>query len=368
VYCSRHGHDIHEEAIVRRKSNRTDVSQPQLALPFAQDEAARDLSYYVGLCKVFAAYHKRWPTEASTREEFRAARISHYDGQRINRELRYPGPALEADPAYRELEERCRAEGLVNGVDLDALDPRYRTVLDERDIAQLFATMMLPGRTGPGAVRYATGVAAHGPGELTLRLGEAVRARALEGAGFDPNDVRVLAHGYSVRVRATDELRAIIDRIGVRHPSAHERLADLYLLDAGDEGRLYIKYQLLTARRYAGRFDVDGLVRKLASVYAADPDLAGLRAADSSDGQAPPAIRAAPARHADDELREQLAMLEPEGRSLKLPIQQLSRFADIRRALEKMGGIYRANAQRFDFEDDDDPASVVDRLINGGDA
>jgi hypothetical protein len=350
-----------------RKSNRTEVSQPQLALPFVQEEAGRDLSYYVGLCKVFAAYHKRWPTEASTREEFRAARISHYDGQRINRELRYPGPALEADPAYRELQERCRAEGLANGVDLNALDPRYRTVLDERDIANLFDTMMLPGRTGPGAVRYATGVAAHGPGELTLRLGEAVRARALKDAGFDPNDVRVHAHGFSVRVRATDELKTIIDRIGVRHPSAHERLADLYLLEASDQGRLYIKYQVLTGRRYAGRFDVDGLVRKLASVYAADPDLAAVHAAGHPDGQASAPVRAAPARHADEELHEQIAMLEPEGRSLKLPIQQLSRFADIRRALEKMGGIYRANAQRFDFEDDD-PASVVDRLINGGDA
>jgi hypothetical protein len=62
-----------------RKSNRTDVSQPQLALPFVQDEVPRDLSYHVGLCKIFAPCHKRWPTEASTREEFRAARISDYD-------------------------------------------------------------------------------------------------------------------------------------------------------------------------------------------------------------------------------------------------------------------------------------------------
>jgi hypothetical protein len=357
-----------KKAIMRRKANRPDVPQPQLALPFGQDEVARDLSYYISLCQVFATYHRRWPTEASTREEFRAARISDYDGPRINRELLYPGPELEADPAYRSLQQRCLAEGLGGGVDLDALDPRYRTVLEERDIANLFDTMSLPGRAGPGEVRYASGVAAHKPGELTLRLGEAVRARALKDAGFEPNDANVLAHGFSVRVRATDELKTIIDRIGLRHSSAHERLADLYLLDASDEGRLDIKYQVLTGRRYAGRFDVNALVRKLASVYAADPDLAKLRGADSPDGHASAPIPATPARRADEELCEQMAMLEPEGQSLNLPIQQLSRFADIRRALEKEGGIYRVNAQRFDFEDGDDPASVVDRLISGDDA
>lgn len=117
------------------------------------------------------------------------------------------------------MQERCLAEGLPNGVDLDALDPRYRTVLEVRDIANLFDTMALPGRAGPGEVRYATGVAAHGPAELTLRPGEVVRARALQDAGFSPNDVRVLAHGFSVCVRAPDELKTITDRIGVRHPS-----------------------------------------------------------------------------------------------------------------------------------------------------
>lgn len=93
-----------------------------------------------------------------------------------------------------------------------------------------------------------------------------------------------------------------------------------------------------------------------------------MHGAVSPDWQASAPIPAASVRCADEELHEQLTMLEPEGHSLKLPIQQLSRFADIWGGLEKVGGIYRVNPQRFDFEDRDVPAAIVDRLINGHDA
>jgi hypothetical protein len=323
------------------------------------------LSYYIGICKIFAAYHKRWPTGSSTREEFRAARVPHYDGNRINRELRFAGPDLEADPAYRALRERCVAEGTVNGVGLDTLDPRYRATLQQAEITKLFDTLMLPGRAGAGEVRYATGVAAHGPRDLTLRLGEGIRAQALRSAGLAADDPHVVTRGFSMRVRASDELRAIIDRVGVWHPSAHERLADLYLLEADDQGHLSIRYQLLAGGRYVGTFDVDQLVRKLASIYAADPELVALR--DPESGSLTPQttpVTAAPS--GDQELREQLAMLEPDGKSLNVPIQQLSRFADIRRILERAGALYHINGQRFDFEDGIDPATILERLINDG--
>ncbi|WP_371763442.1 hypothetical protein [Massilia sp.] len=113
---------------------------------------------------------------------------------------------------------------------------------------------------------------AHRPDELTLRPGEEIRARALEHAGFDPRNPRTVALGYSVRVRANDELKANMERIGVHHPTAHERLADMYLAEASDKGHLDIKYQLLAGRRYTGMFDVDLLVRKLTSLYAASSD------------------------------------------------------------------------------------------------
>jgi hypothetical protein len=73
-----------------------------------------------------------------------------------------------------------------------------------------------------------------------------------------------------------------------------------------------------------------------------------------------------PAPHGDAELHEQLVMLEPEDGALKLPIQQLSRFADIRRLLERAGGIYRVRTQRFEFEEGTDPSLVVARLLSDG--
>lgn len=347
---------------MKRKASPAQVSTSQLELPLGQQGAAKDLAYYIGLGKVFAAYHKRWPTADSTREEFRAARVQDYDGQRIDRELRFPGPPLEADPAYQALRERCLADGAADDVNLAALDPRYRSVLHEGDIAELFDTITLPGQAGPGAVRYATGAPAHAPGELTLHFGEALRALALRRAGLDPDDPRVLAASFSLRVRAIDALKSFIDRIGVRQPSGEESLADHYLLDASDQGRLSVQYQLLSGNRYAGKFDVRQLTDKLASVYAADPRLAGLRASTAQDLPPGPA----PAPRSTDELHEQLAMLEPDGRSLQLPIQQLSRFADIRRILEKAGGIYVARRQRFDFEEGVDPARILARLLSGG--
>ncbi|WP_371763441.1 hypothetical protein [Massilia sp.] len=57
-------------------------------------------------------------------------------------------------------------------------------------------------------------------------------------------------------------------------------------------------------------------------------------------------------------------MLEPEGGALKLPIQQLSRFAEIRRLLERAGGTYLVRTQRFEFEEGTDPSLVVARLFS----
>ena len=258
---------------MNRKAEQTMASQPQLPLPFVQQAATRDLSYYIGLCKVFAAYHKRWPTASTSREEFWAARITRYDGPTINRQMRFPEADLEADPAFQTLRNRCRAE-CTEAVNVDALDPRYHLVLDEKDIASPFDTIALPGRTSPGEVRYATGMPAHAPDQLTLRPGENIHAQALQQAGFDLGDPRTVAYGYSVRVRANEELNAIVERIGAHHQAAHERLADVYLLEGGDEGHLDIKYELLAGRRYAWTLDVDLLVRKLASVYAASVDVA----------------------------------------------------------------------------------------------
>ena len=144
------------------------------------------------------------------------------------------------------------------------------------------------------------------------------------------------------------------------------RLADHYLLDAGEDGRLTVRYQLLAGGRYAGRFDLAQLSGKLAAVYAADPVLAELRGAEPAAMPSSPAIAAAPAPGSIDELREQLAMLQPEGQSLRLPIQALSRFADVRRLLEKAGGDYRATGQRFDFQEGVDPAEVLARLLRDG--
>jgi hypothetical protein len=363
---------------MKRKTNPAQVSTSQLELPLGQQatqETVRNLSYYIGLGKVFATYHKHWPTVESTREQFRAARVHGYDGQRIDRELRFPAPSLEADPAYQSLRERCLADGMTDGVNLAALDPRYRTVLQEDDIAALFDTIVLPRPGDPGAVRYATGVPAHRPGELTLHIGDAIGAQALRLADLDPDDPRVAAAGFSVRVQASDELKDFIDRVGARGPAAAaykhlehlehlERLADDYLLEAADGGRLFLGFQLRSGRRYAGKFAVERLTRKLAAVYRADPVLAGLCATAPPDRPAAPTIPAAPAPYSDEELREQLAALEPEGRSLNLPIQQLSRFADIRRALEQAGGVFSTHRQRFDFEEGTDPALVVERLLS----
>lgn len=354
---------------MKPKAHRTQVSASQLELPLGGPGAVHDLAYYIGVCKVFAAYHKRWPTADASREEFRAARVREVDGRRIERELRFPAPALEADPEYQALRERCLLDGMPDGVSLEALDPRYRTVLLDTGIADLFASIALPLRAGPDAVRYATGLPAHAVDELTLRIGQGIAVQALGAAGFDPQDPRVLARSFAVRVRANDELKSVIDRIGIHRPSAGLRLADHYLLDAGEDGRLTVRYQLLAGGRYAGRFDLGQLGAKLASVYAADPELAQLRSAGPAGTAGMPAVPAtpsAPAPGSIEELREQLAMLQPEGRSLKLPIQALSRFADIRRLLEKAGGEYRATAQRFDFEDGIAPADVAGRLLKDG--
>ena len=349
---------------MKPKAHRTQVSTSQLELPLGGPGAVHDLGYYIGVCKVFAAYHKRWPTADASREEFRAARVRDVDGRRIERELRFPAPALEADPDYQALRERCLLDGMPDGVSLEALDPRYRTVLSDSGIADLFASIVLPLRAGPDAVRYATGLPAHAVDELTLRIGQGIAIQALGAAGYDPQDPRVLARSFAVRVRANDELKSVIDRIGIHRPAAGLRLADHYLLDAGEDGRLTVRYQLLAGGRYAGRFDLGQLGAKLAAVYAADPELAQLRGAAGMP--ATPAIPATPAPGSIEELREQLAMLQPEGRSLKLPIQALSRFADIRRLLEKAGADYRATAQRFDFEEGVIPADVVGRLLRDG--
>jgi hypothetical protein len=350
---------------MKPKAHRTQVSDSQLELPLGRPGAVHDLAWYIGICKVYAARHKHWPTADASREEFRAARVKDMDGRRIERELRYPAPELEADPEYRALRERCLADGMGEGVSLEALDPRYRTVLLETGIASLFASITLPLKAGPDAVRYATGLPAHAPDELTLRVGQGIAVRALEAAGFDPQDPRVLARSFSVRVQANEELKSVIDRIGIHRASPDARLADHYLLDAGEDGRLTVRYQLLAGGRYAGRFDVKQLSDKLTAVYAADPILAELRNAEPVVLPTP-ATAAAPEPGSIEELREQLAMLEPEGQSLKLPIQALSRFADIRRLLEKAGGDYRASGQRFDFEEGIDPADVIGRLLRDG--
>jgi hypothetical protein len=259
------------------KPKRARASTSQLDLPFVQPDTLRDLAYYLGICNVFAAYHKRWPTPESPREEFRAARIADYDGQRLERELRFPGPALEADPAYQALRQRCLADDPDAEPGIFALHPGYREVLKDEDVAALFDTIALPGNAGPGAVRYATGLPAHAHDELTLRPGAAVRAQGLALAGLDPDDPMVRAKAFSVRVRATGELTGFMERIGMPLPSAPEGLADHYLLEADDQGRLTIRYQLREGSRYAGRFDVRRLSEKLASAYTASPDLARLR-------------------------------------------------------------------------------------------
>jgi hypothetical protein len=65
--------------------------------------------------------------------------------------------------------------------------------------------------------------------------------QALEHGGLDANDARVLAPSFSVRVKASDKHRSIVDRIGMYPWSVHERLADRYLLEANNQGRLDIK-------------------------------------------------------------------------------------------------------------------------------
>lgn len=355
----------YRSTIMKPKAHRTQVSTSQLELPLGKPGAVHDLAYYIGIGKVFAAYHKRWPTADATREAFRAARVKDVDGRRIERELRYPAPGLEADPEYQALRERCLADGMGEGVSLEALDPRYRTVLSASGIADLFASIALPVKAGPAAVRYATGLPAHAADELTLRIGQGIAARALAAAGFDPQDPRVLARSFSVRVRANEELKSVIDRIGIHRPALDARLADHYLLDAGEDGRLTARYQLLAGGRYAGRFDLAELSAKLASVYALDPELAQLRGT-AAEAPAMPVIPALPAPGSIEELREQLAALQPEGQSLKLPIQALSRFAEIRRLLEKAGGDYRPSRQQFDFEETIDPAAVLAQLLTSG--
>lgn len=355
---------------MKQKAHRTRASRFQLELPLGQQgeahKLAYELAYYIGMGKVFAAYHKRWPTVDATRDEFRAARVADYDGQRIERELRFPAPELEADPEYQALRERCLADGLVDGVTLEALDPRYRTVLSAGGIAGLFASIALPGKAGPDAVRYATGAPAHAHDQLTLRIGQGIRTRALGDAGFDPDDPRMLARSFSVRVQANEELKGVIDRIGIHRPSVDACLADHYLLDAGDDGRLTIRYQVLAGGRYAGRFDIPHLSAQLAAVYALDAGLARLRATEAPVLPATAAVRAASAPGSVEELRAQLATLAPEKQSIRLPIQELSRFAEIRRLLEKAGGVYAAKGQCFDFEEGFDPADVLARLLSGG--
>jgi hypothetical protein len=351
---------------MKAKAHRTRASKFQLELPLGQQGEAHNLAYYIGMCKVFAARHKRWPTVDASREEFRAARVPDYDGQRIERELRFPAPELEADPEYQALRERCLADGMPDGVTLEALDPRYRTNLSASGIASLFETIALPGKAGPDAVRYATGAPAHAQDELTLRIGQGIRRRALTEAGFDPEDPRMLARSAAVRVHANEELKSVIDRIGIHRPSLDARLADHYLLDAGEDGRLTIRYQVYAGGRYAGRFDIPQLSAKLATVYALDAGLARLRGLDAPAMPAMPAIPPASTPGSIEELREQLAMLDVGEQSVKLPIQELSRFAEIRRLLEKAGGVYAARAQRFDFEEGIAPAAVLARLLSGG--
>lgn len=291
---------------MKRRSTRTPASTSQLDLPFAQAPnasdpthgPAHDLAFYIGLCTLFAAYHKRWPTLESTREEFRSARVPEYDGQRIERELRFPSVELEADPAYQALREHCLAdlgdavaganagegEGADERIDqrvgIAALDPRYRDILAPDEVAELLDTLTLPAQAGAGTVRYATGLPAHAEDELTLRPGESLRAQALARAGLDPANARVRARAFALRVRATPALRSFLERIGMASLPlplpAQERLADRYLLAADDRGWLFIQYQVLAGARYAGRFEVEQMIDRLAGVYAASEELTRL--------------------------------------------------------------------------------------------
>jgi hypothetical protein len=344
----------------------------QLGLPHVQQGPAHDLAYYIGICTVFAGYHKRWPTVDATREAFRAARILGYDGRRLARELRFPNPELEVDPAYQALRERCRAEGVDAGVDLAMLDPRYRSVLPDDAVVRLLESLALAGDAAPDSVRYATGVAAHAPGELTLHCGEAIRARAVEAARLDPLDPDVLRQTFSVRVRASEELKEFIDRTGMAYRSTDGPLADHYRLEASDDGRLTIRYQMLEGSRYVGHVDVEWLSSRLGGMLAARPGparlgLARARGLDVEAGEldAPPA---ATGSGADDELRRQFGMLVAQGASLMLPIQALSRLPDIRRAVEEAGGVYRASRQQFDFPHAVAAADVLARLLAGCDS
>lgn len=94
--------------------------------------------------------------------------------------------------------------------------------------------------------------------------------------GLDADDPKVLANNYSVRVQATDELKSLIGGLDVRHPHGDESMADDFLLDASDQGRLYIKFQMHAGSRYAGRFIVEKLAERLTAVYCADARLVGL--------------------------------------------------------------------------------------------
>lgn len=335
---------------------------PQLGLPFVQHEPAHDLTYYIGICTVFAGYHKRWPTPQATGEEFRAARILGYDGRRLAREVRFPGPELEADPSYQALRDRCRAEGIDDGIDLAMLDPRYRSVLGDQVIAGLFESLVLVGEAAPGSVRYATGVAVHAPDELTLHFGEAIRMRAMEQAGLDASNPGVLRQTFSIRVRANDELKQFIDRVGMVYRSSDGLLADHYRLEASDDGRLYIRYRMLEGGRYAGRFDVERQTARLAGMLAARPDLARAHGHNHAEGKANVTVVTPPTGD-DDEMQRQLRMLTPEGCSLKLPIQSLSRLSDIKLAVQGAGGVYRPRQQQFDFPDTEAAADVLARLL-----
>jgi len=338
------------------------AATPQLGLPFVQQGPAHDLTYYIGICTVFAGYHKRWPTPQATREEFRAARIMGYDGRRLAREVRFPSPELEADPSYQALQERCRADGIDDGIDLAMLDPRHRSVLRDDVVAELFESLALPDDAAPGSVRYATGLAAHAPDELTLHFGEAIRTRAVEAAGLDPFDPKVLRHTFSIRVHANDELKQFIDRVGMAYRSSDGLLADHYRLEASDDGRLHIRYQMVEGSRYAGRFDPERETARLADMLAAGLGLARADRRDDAAGE-PNARVAAPRAGGDAELQRQLRMLTLDGCSLKLPIQALSRLPDITLAVEEAGGVYRPRRQQFDFPDNETAADALAQLL-----
>ncbi|MCA1855507.1 hypothetical protein LE190_06145 [Massilia oculi] len=335
---------------------------PQLGLPFVQQGPAHDLTYYIGICTVFAGYHKRWPTAQATREEFRAARIPGYDGRRLAREVRFPGPALAQDPSYQALQERCRAEGIDDGVGLAMLDPRHRSVLQDKDIAELFESLALAGDAEAGCVRYATGTALHAPDELTLHCGEAIRMRAVEAARLDALDPRVLRQMFSIRVHANDALKQFIDRVGLAYRSSDGLLADHYCLEASDDGRLSIRYQMVEGSRYAGRFDVARQTARLAAMLAARPDLARADGRKDAARERNAAV-AAPRVGCDEELLRQLRTLTLDGSSLMLPIQALSRLSDIMLSVQEAGGVYRPRQQRFDFPDNTAAADVLGHLL-----